>query len=588
MRTFTQRRNQAQQNPLFSGLAGAYTATPVPLHRADSLRAIGSQAVQRVSQTHAEELDAGLNGTASSPVGHDFRRIPIYPSTRGAMQTKLAVGTPGDKYEQEADRVAEQVTRMADGAFESNVPISSKAQGGEAQRKCNKCEETEDEEVLQKSSASGAQNVADSSSPVPPIVGEVLSSPGQPLDMAARAFMEPRFGADFGNVRVHSDFAAARSAQAVNAHAYTVGEQIVFNRGRYAPGTEEGRRLLAHELTHVVQQSGTEPVIRRQEAAPTPAPEPEPAPAPPAVPTPPRLQPKTTEYLYVPFNDDGTWDATAILALISQNELTETRTFMPLPGAGRESDKVRCAANATLATSIAAGPKAVVNLTVNLYKRIMGYRDRSKAKAQTDMPSAEVCEKALNQIAGISRNLEFCMKRGSKEGSACTMTIADFDRLANWLYLFSFNPEDEGRRLTKEGVGDLVGYKARFRTDNEIAEAAKELAGYDKGLGRQPVKDEAELNGHLNELSAGESLLGLWGVHTYTFFRDKGDGQIYIYDSWTPGDTIHVEGSDGYKKRVTDGLSDKESPMKIIKGRRYDRSMFNEEIGPKHLQLSHP
>jgi hypothetical protein len=113
------------------------------------------------------------------------------------------------------------------------------------------------------------------------------------------------------------------------------------------------------------------------------------------------------------------------------------------------------------------------------------------------------------------------------------------------------------------------------------------MAGYDKGLGRQRVKDEAELDGHLNDLKAGESLLGLWGVHTYTFFRDKGDSQIYIYDSWTPGDTIHLKGSDGYNKRVPDGLTQTESPMKIIKGPRYDRSMFNEEIGPKHLQLSH-
>lgn len=89
---------------------------------------------------------------------------------------------------------------------------------------------------------------------VPPIVNEVLQSPGQPLDTATRAFMEPRFGHDFGRVRVHADETAARSAEAVNALAYTVGRDVVFGAGQYAPRTSAGRRLLAHELTHTVQQ----------------------------------------------------------------------------------------------------------------------------------------------------------------------------------------------------------------------------------------------------------------------------------------------------------------------------------------------
>jgi hypothetical protein len=91
-------------------------------------------------------------------------------------------------------------------------------------------------------------------STVPPIVHDVLRSPGQPLDQATRASMEPRFGYDFSHVRIHTDERAARSAGAVNALAYTVGQDVVFGTGRYAPGTAEGRRLLAHELTHVMQQ----------------------------------------------------------------------------------------------------------------------------------------------------------------------------------------------------------------------------------------------------------------------------------------------------------------------------------------------
>ena len=89
---------------------------------------------------------------------------------------------------------------------------------------------------------------------VPPIVHDVLNSPGQPLDTGTRAFMEPRFGHDFSGVRVHTDGKAAESAKSVNALAYTVGRNVVFGTGQYAPGTGEGRRLLAHELTHVVQQ----------------------------------------------------------------------------------------------------------------------------------------------------------------------------------------------------------------------------------------------------------------------------------------------------------------------------------------------
>lgn len=89
---------------------------------------------------------------------------------------------------------------------------------------------------------------------VPHIVHDVLNSPGQPLDANTRAYMEPRFGQDFSGVRVHTDSQAAASAQAVNALAYTVGRDVVFGEGNYAPEGHEGRQLLAHELTHVVQQ----------------------------------------------------------------------------------------------------------------------------------------------------------------------------------------------------------------------------------------------------------------------------------------------------------------------------------------------
>jgi hypothetical protein len=89
---------------------------------------------------------------------------------------------------------------------------------------------------------------------VPPVVDEVLRTPGQPLESTFRRLMEARFGHDFGQVRVHTGAAAAESARAVNASAYTVEGDVVFGAGQYAPASPAGRRLLAHELAHVVQQ----------------------------------------------------------------------------------------------------------------------------------------------------------------------------------------------------------------------------------------------------------------------------------------------------------------------------------------------
>jgi hypothetical protein len=122
------------------------------------------------------------------------------------------------------------------------------AAGGE----CAECRQKR-EGMLQRAAINSAPT-----NRVPPIVHDVLNSPGQPLDAQTRGFMEPRFGHDFSQVRVHSDARATESAQAVNALAYTVGRDVVFGKGEYEPGTSEGRRLLAHELTHVVQQGGRE------------------------------------------------------------------------------------------------------------------------------------------------------------------------------------------------------------------------------------------------------------------------------------------------------------------------------------------
>ena len=135
------------------------------------------------------------------------------------------------------------------GSVRGNGVLQRKCACGGEGGDCAECQKKE-ETGLQRSASGGARV----SSGVPPIVHEVLRSPGQPLDRGTRAFMEPRFGQDFSHVRVHADSKAAESARAVSALAYTVGSDLVFGTAQYAPQSAGGIRLLAHELAHVVQQ----------------------------------------------------------------------------------------------------------------------------------------------------------------------------------------------------------------------------------------------------------------------------------------------------------------------------------------------
>lgn len=134
---------------------------------------------------------------------------------------------------------------------QTEIPIQSSRAGASnfLQRKCKKCRRKEKLSLRRAA-------VRDISGTAPSVVYEVIQSPGLPLIPKTREFFEQRFGFDFSRVRVHKDSKAAESASLVNALAYTVGRDIVFGKNRYAPETVEGKRLLAHELTHVVQQSG--------------------------------------------------------------------------------------------------------------------------------------------------------------------------------------------------------------------------------------------------------------------------------------------------------------------------------------------
>lgn len=183
----------------------------------------------------------GADLTQPNPV---WQSLALRPS---AIQSKLAVSRPDDPYEQEADRVANQVT---------SAPAPSLQRACDCGGACGQCGSGPSEDEGLRVQPLRANPAGSIQTDAPPAVGEALQSSGRPLDDGTRAFMESQFGYDFGSVRVHTDAKAVASAGSVNALAYTVGSDIVLGAGAPAQETSAGQKLLAHELTHVVQQSG--------------------------------------------------------------------------------------------------------------------------------------------------------------------------------------------------------------------------------------------------------------------------------------------------------------------------------------------
>ena len=185
------------------------------------------------------QAEAASRGNQNKP--------PFFP--RHMVQPKLQVNEPGDQYEYEADAMADRVMRMTGNSINYNAFFKPAANS--VQRKCQHCEE---EEKLHRKESLGEE--VEGSNELDSYVGS-LGSSGQGLSNSSRQFFESRFGHDFSNVRIHNDSVAAKSAQSINALAYTSGNNIVFNSGQYSPESESGKRLMAHELTHVVQQQGS-------------------------------------------------------------------------------------------------------------------------------------------------------------------------------------------------------------------------------------------------------------------------------------------------------------------------------------------
>ncbi len=159
------------------------------------------------------------------------------------IQRKLAIGAVNDPLEHEADAMADKVMRMPEQNF--------------VQRKCTACEE---EKAQRKTLASSIQKKeADSNSVASDTISNQIystKSSGKSMNESTKSFMESRFGADFSKVRIHSDNNSSQLSNQLNAQAFTVGNDIYFNKGKYSPESHEGKHLLAHELTHTIQQNG--------------------------------------------------------------------------------------------------------------------------------------------------------------------------------------------------------------------------------------------------------------------------------------------------------------------------------------------
>ncbi len=181
----------------------------------------------------------------------------------GIFQPKLRVSQANDPYEKEADRIAEEITRKP---ISPNLvtPTGTTKGNGIINRKCPACEikESEDDDdekqlKISRKLLSTSSNFEVNDDGVANEINTIRSSSGSSLDADTREFMESRFGYDFSSIRIHTDERATRSASSLNSLAYTLGNNIVFAQGQYQPTTTEGRRLLAHELTHAVQQNTT-------------------------------------------------------------------------------------------------------------------------------------------------------------------------------------------------------------------------------------------------------------------------------------------------------------------------------------------
>ncbi|MEE9356641.1 MAG: DUF4157 domain-containing protein [Methylococcaceae bacterium] len=203
---------------------------------------------------------AGLSGECA-----ECQKDKLVGTNHPFVQTKLKISQPNDKYEQEADRVADEVMRMPEPKVQRQLGVEEDENEETIQTKLiaskitplvqRQVADEEDEEQTIQTKATASRNNPTDSSDVQCGIENLKQNTGNRLPQDVRDFMESRFGHNFNQVKIHTDNKAVTSAQSLNARAYTLGQDVVFGAGQYSPDTRSGRQLLAHELTHVIQQS---------------------------------------------------------------------------------------------------------------------------------------------------------------------------------------------------------------------------------------------------------------------------------------------------------------------------------------------
>jgi hypothetical protein len=216
-----------------------------------------------------------------SRLGHNFSKVRVQGAGAGILQAKLAVGEPNDQYEQEADRVAGEIMRMPNAGIQPGLvgervsrlsnqvvpraPLQERggegdeASTGEPQVAApDALPANEDEQI---DLGAGSMDVTRQDE----FQIQTMRGSGEELPAADRGFMESRFGQPFDHVRIHTDARSGQLARNLGARAFTLGQDIVFGESEYKPATADGRHLLAHELTHVLQQ---QPSLSRSPASP--------------------------------------------------------------------------------------------------------------------------------------------------------------------------------------------------------------------------------------------------------------------------------------------------------------------------------
>lgn len=383
--------------PVRSPTPAVYRKPARPAHRPLTGRGADPDAVLRALRgdpAPEATVDAGYGDIVAAARAGSPGAARSLADRAGDSPSRLTVTPPADVTEIEADRVADHIMRMPAPDAAAPPEIDGTCDGAaRVNRMCTKCAD-EDERRVQRTVTGGKlqvhrkrldpeDEVHGKLSGAAPAIGADLAGritgmgPGDTLPASERAFFEPRFGHDFSGVRIHRDGAAADVAGELNARAFTRGSHIAFGAGEYAPGTDSGRRLLAHELTHVVQQGrAPDGPVQRDLATPEPA-------------TPPAAQPALTKAQIdaaIRYNRDrydkprteqlqdligtpqtGTWSEDDILAVADLQEryglhkdgMVGPRTFVFLDNETRREGLAKTDANCLLAFSVAVDPPTV-------------------------------------------------------------------------------------------------------------------------------------------------------------------------------------------------------------------------------------